>query len=90
MSISPLFQILKELDALDIKRSPGPWWQKSWMCESAPPGAKTELGDLLCAFDDEGKPRFWDYVNDGQFVVKLENAWPLIRAELRKSLGIDD
>ena len=85
--INPLYLMLKELDELDAKRTPGPWWQKSWMTQTQPPGAKTELSDLLCYFDDEDAPRFWNYHEDGLFVVKLENAWPLIREELRKSLG---
>lgn len=86
MLVNPLYKILQELDELDAKRKPGPWWQKSWMCESCPPGAKTELSEMLCFFDDEGHPRFWDYMNDGQFIVKLENAWPLIREFLKQTL----
>ncbi len=86
--VNPLYMLLAELDALDAKRSPGPWWQRSWMTDAAPPGAKTELSHMLCFFADEGEPRFWDYINDGMFIVKLENAWPLIREELCKALAL--
>lgn len=88
-TIHPLYKLLAELDELDAKRSPGPWWQRSWMCETKPPGAGQELAKMLCFFEDEGEPRFWAYDTDGEFIVKLENAWPLIRDELRKSLGIE-
>lgn len=85
--INPLYKMLKELDELDAKRSPGPWWQRSWMTETAPPGAKTELASMLCFFSDEGEPRFWNYDTDGQFIVKLENAWPMIREVLADAFG---
>lgn len=89
MTINPLYKLLKELDELDAKRSPGPWWQKSWLCTSAPPGANKELSEMLCFFADEGEPRFWNYEGDGQFIVKLENGWPLIREELRNALKLN-
>lgn len=58
-----------ELRRLALAAKPGPWWQKSHECPTAPSPDATELSSLLCFFADEGEPRFWDWINNGKYVA---------------------
>lgn len=60
--------------------TPAPWWQKSHETPTAPTPDAKELSELLVYFEDEGEPRFWDWINDGGVVVAARNAvLPLLR-----------
>jgi len=36
------------------------------------------LSSLLCYFDDEGSPRFWNWQADGKLVAAARNALPAL------------
>lgn len=71
---------------------PHGWWQKSWMCETAPHPESRELSELLCFFADEDAPRFWDYPIAGKFVATFDppTVYRLLKriAELEAKNGI--
>lgn len=73
----------EEMRKLCEKATPGPWYQGSW---KQPPieGAK-ELSDLLCYFDDEEKPRFWNWEFDGEFVAAARTFIPWALSELEQA-----
>lgn len=71
---------LEEIEARAEKATPGPWWQKSWKQQT---GEGTELSDLLCYFEDEGQPRFWDWENTGEFVAHARADIPRLIREVK-------
>lgn len=65
------------------KATKGPWYQGSHAQPEPPTPDAVELSRLLCCFEDEGEPRFWDWEGDGEFVANAREdlPWALERIE---------
>ena len=78
---------LDRLASMEAKATISPWFQASWKNDMR--GNGTELSQLLCFFDDEGEPRFWDYENNGEFVAEIRNFAKRLIAAARRGLEAD-
>jgi hypothetical protein len=70
---------------MEAAATPAPWYQASWKTEGQSPEG-TELSRLLCFFNDEGSPRFWNWEDDGEFVAAMRNAFPALLSLARARL----
>lgn len=75
---------IAEWKRLEAGATRGPWWQRSHDTPNPPTPEATELSKLLCFFNDEGEPRFWDWMHDGAFVVAAREAVPELIAEVER------